>query len=149
MGFSANGNTTPSNITISSTDFFPSISLDEIRSFVRIDGAVSDARLKQVTLEEIIDVNRLLNKLVSSASSLAELATAKVDGKPDTEILYFSAISNGVAAKVNEQYRSYDTSTAGNKNAKELTPTIDECRRNKQWAIKQLLGQSHTTVELI
>lgn len=115
MGFVANGNTTPSNITISSTDFFPSISLDEIRSFVRIDGAVSDARLKQVTLEEIIDVNRLLNKLVSSASSLAELATAKVDGKPDTEILYFSAISNGVAAKVNEQYRSYDTSTSGNK----------------------------------
>ena len=31
----------------------------------------------------------------------------------------------------------------------ELTPTIDESRRNKQWAIKQLLGQSHTTVELI
>lgn len=80
---------------------------------------------------------------------MAELATAKVDGKPDTEILYFSAISNGVAAKVNEQYRSYDTSTSGNKNAKELTPTIDESRRNKQWAIKQLLGQSHTTVELI
>ena len=58
--------------------FFPSISLDEIRSFVRIDGAVSDARLKQVTLEEIIDVNRLLNKLVSSASSLAELAKKKL-----------------------------------------------------------------------
>ncbi|WP_369011934.1 head completion/stabilization protein [Escherichia marmotae] len=54
-----------------------------------------------------------------------------------------------MAAKVNEQYRSYDTSTSGNKNAKELTPTIDESRRNKQWAIKQLLGQSHTTVELI
>ncbi|HHG5270705.1 TPA: head completion/stabilization protein [Acinetobacter baumannii] len=149
MSFVASGNTTPSKITISSSDFFPSISLDEIRDFVRIDGAVTDARLKQVTLEEIIDVNRLLSSLVTMASSLADLATGQVDGKPDTEILYFSAISNGVAAKVNEQYRSYDTSAAGNKNAKELTPTIDECRRNKQWAIKQLLGQIHTTVELI
>ncbi|MDX8255270.1 head completion/stabilization protein [Acinetobacter pittii] len=149
MSFVASGNTTPSKITISSSDFFPSISLDDIRNFVRIDGAVTDVRLKQVTLEEIIDVNRLLASLVTTASSLADLAMTKVDGKPDTEILYFSAVSNGVAAKVNEKYRSYDTSSSGNKNAEELTPTIDESRRNKHWAIKQLLGQSHTTVELI
>lgn len=149
MGFVASGNTTPSNITISSIDFFPSISLDEIRDIVRIDGAVTDARLKQVTLEEIIDVNRLLVSLIPTASSLVELATTQLDGKTDTEILYFSAVSNGVAAKVNEKYRSYDTSASGNKNADELTPTIDEYRRNKHWAIKQLLGQTHTTVELI
>ncbi|MBK0062627.1 MULTISPECIES: head completion/stabilization protein [unclassified Acinetobacter] len=149
MSFVASGNTTPSHITINSTEFFPSISLDEIRDIVRIDGAVTDARLKQATLEEIIDVNRLLIGLVSTASSLAELATTHVDGTSDTEILYFSAVSNGVAAKVNEKYRSYDTSATGNKNADELTPTIDEYRRNKHWAIKQLLGESHTTVELI
>ncbi|MFX7296429.1 head completion/stabilization protein, partial [Acinetobacter baumannii] len=56
MGFIANGAITPSHITISSGTFFPEISLDEIRSFVRIDGSVTDVRLQQLTREEVIDV---------------------------------------------------------------------------------------------
>ena len=67
MGFVANGNTTPSNINITSGTFFPSISLDQIRDVVRIDGAVTDARLRQLVLEEIIDTNRLLASLAARA----------------------------------------------------------------------------------
>ncbi|MFY0084227.1 head completion/stabilization protein, partial [Acinetobacter baumannii] len=102
MGFIANGAITPSHITISSGTFFPEISLDEIRSFVRIDGSVTDVRLQQLTREEVIDVNRLLANLVMKAEKLVDLAVNEIDGKADTEVLYFSAVSNGVAAKVNE-----------------------------------------------
>jgi DNA mismatch repair ATPase MutS len=58
--------------------FFPVISLDEIRDVVRIDGAVTDVRLRQLVLEEIIDVNRLLASLVMKADTLADLSTIRL-----------------------------------------------------------------------
>lgn len=78
MSFIANGANIPSNITISSGTFFPVISLDEIRDFVRIDGSVTDVRLCQLVREEIIDVNRLLASIVMKANTLADLAVNQV-----------------------------------------------------------------------
>ena len=149
MGFVANGSTTLSNINITSGTFFPSISLDQIRDVVRIDGVVTDARLRQLVLEEIIDTNRLLASLVMKADTLADLAISIIDGKPDTEVLYFSAVSNGVAAKVNENYRNYDSTNSGNKKAELAFLTVEDYRRNKMWAIQQIKGENHSVVELI
>ena len=50
MGFVANGNTTPSQIIIKSDPFYPAIDLDHIREIVRIDGAVTNERLKQTII---------------------------------------------------------------------------------------------------
>lgn len=149
MGFVANGNPTPQHEKISTNAFFPDVSINDIRDIVKIDGSVTDARLKQAIFEEIIDVNRLLVSLVQPDTNLTQLSKNKVNEKTDTEILYFSAISNGVAAKVCEKYRGYDSTNTGNKRADDLTLTIDEYRRNKHWAIQQLLKQNQTTIELI
>ncbi|WP_332604150.1 head completion/stabilization protein [Acinetobacter sp. ESBL14] len=149
MGFVANGNITPSQIIIKNDPFFPQIALDDIREKIRIDGSVTNERLKQNIIEEVIDVNRLLKALKSKALQLSDLSEGEVDDLPETDYLYFSAVSNGVAAKVNEKYRSYDSSNAGLKNLEDSGLTIDEYRRNKQWAIQQLLGENHTVVELI
>lgn len=48
-----------------------------------------------------------------------------------------------------EKYRNYDSSNAGGKKAEDAELTVDDYRRNKQWAILQLLGENHTVVELI
>lgn len=149
MGFVANGNPTPQHEKISTNAFFPDVSINDIRDIVKIDGSVTDARLKQAIFEEIIDVNRLLVSLIQPDTNLTQLSKNKVNEKTDTEILYFSAISNGVAAKVCEKYRGYDSTNTGNKRADDLTLTIDEYRRNKHWAIQQLLKQNQTTIELI
>lgn len=149
MSFVANGNFTPSDIFIKSNPFFPSVSLDDLRKQFRLDGSVTNERLRQSVIEEVIDVNRLLSQLMGQVEKLSDLSKGEIDGTPETDYLYFSAVFNGVAAKVNEKYRGYDTTNAGHKNADELVPTIDEYRRNKHWAIQQLLGQNHTVVELI
>lgn len=149
MGFVANGNTTQSRIIIKSDPFYPEIALDEIREIVRIDGAVTNARLQQAIIEEIIDVNRLTIKLKDQASVLLDLAKTTINDKPDTDYLYLSAVANGVAAKVNENYRNYDSSNAGAKKAEQAELTVDDYRRNKVWAIQQLFGENHTIVELI
>ena len=149
MGFVANGNNTPSQIVIKSDSFYPNIALDHIREIVRIDGAVTGDRLKQAIIEEVIDVNRLLKSLKDKAALLSDLSTTQINDQPETDFLYLSAIANGVAAKINENYRNYDSSNAGGKKAEDAELTVDDYRRNKQWAILQLLGENHTVVELI
>jgi hypothetical protein len=149
MGFVANGNNTPSQINIKSDPFYPSIALDHIREIVRIDGAVTTLRLQQAIIEEVIDVNRLLKVLKDKATVLSDLSTTEINDKPETDYLYLSAVANGVAAKINENYRNYDSSNSGAKKAEEAEYTVDDYRRNKQWAILQLLGENHTVVELI
>ncbi|MFX6133653.1 head completion/stabilization protein [Acinetobacter baumannii] len=149
MGFVANGNNTPSQIEIKSDPFYPTVALDRIREIVRIDGAVTNERLKQTIIEEVIDINRSLIRLKDQASKLSDLSKLQVNDLPETDYLYLSAIANGVAAKVNENYRNYDSSDSGVKKAKEAECTVDDYRRNKQWAIQQLLGENHTVVELI
>ena len=149
MGFVANGNTTPSQIIIESDPFYPSVGLDHIREIVRIDGAVTNERLQQAIIEEVLDTNRLLVSLKAKAGALSELSTTQINDQPDTDFLYLSAVANGVAAKLNENYRNYDSSNAGAKKAEQAECTVDDYRRNKQWAIQHLLGQNHTVVELI
>jgi len=149
MGFVANGNCTPSQIVIKSDSFYPNVDLDHIREIVRIDGAVTNARLQQAIIEEVIDVNRLLKSLKDKAAQLSDLSTSEINDQPETDYLYLSAVANGVAAKVNENYRNYDSSNAGGKKAEDAELTVDDYRRNKQWAILQLLGENHTVVELI
>lgn len=149
MGFVANGNSTPSQIVIKSDSFYPNVDLDHIREIVRIDGAVTDARLQQAIIEEVIDVNRLLKSLKDRAAQLSDLSTSEINDQPETDYLYLSAVANGVAAKINENYRNYDSSNSGAKKAEQAELTVDDYRRNKQWAILQLLGENHTVVELI
>ena len=149
MGFVANGNNTPSQVIIKSDPSYPDIALDHIREIVRIDGAVTDARLQQAIIEEVIDVNRLLKALKNQAAQLSDLSTSEINDQPETDFLYLSAVANGVAAKINENYRNYDSSNSGVKKADQAELTVDDYRRNKQWAIQQLLGENHTVVELI
>lgn len=149
MGFVANGNNIPSQVIIKSDPFYPDVVLDHIREVVRIDGAVTNARLQQVIIEEVIDVNRLLKSLKDQAAQLSDLSTTQINNQPETDYLYLSAVANGVAAKVNENYRNYDSSNSGAKKAEQAECTVDDYRRNKQWAIQQLLGENHTVVELI
>lgn len=118
MGFVANGNNTPSQIEIKSDPFYPSVALDRIREIVRIDGAVTNERLKQTIIEEVIDINRLLIRLKDQASKLSDLSKLQINDLPETDYLYLSAIANGVAAKVNENYRNYDNSDSGIKKQK-------------------------------
>lgn len=149
MSFVANGVHIPNTIVLHSGDFFPDISLDELRNTVRIDGSVSDQRLRQCTEEEILDVNRLLFRLTQHAQSLDDYATSYINGKSNVAILYFSAVSNGVYARLVEKYINYDSSHSGMKKGELLQQSADDFRRNKHWAIQQLLGKTHSIVDLI
>ncbi|MFA9487161.1 MULTISPECIES: head completion/stabilization protein [unclassified Moraxella] len=149
MSLIANGELSTALSQIDGGEFFPSVSVADVRDFVRVDGSVTDARLHQIILEETLDVMRLLDPLTKKAGRLTDLSTVFIDGKNAFEVWYFSAVANGVGAKVCEKYRNYDSTNKGNDKAAELSATIDEYRRNKMWALAQMQGRNQTVVELI
>lgn len=148
-GFSFNAPTTMPDESISNDGFFPNLQLNLIQESVRLDGSISNPRLKDAAIAAMLEINEQLRSLKFKASALSELATSTIDGKPNTELLYLRAIHSAIAADINEKYRSYDSTGDGQKRAEELSPTIDEHRRNLRWAIRDLLGTSRCTVELI
>lgn len=145
MGFVANSTSTnPAELSVDPN--WPPISLTAIRGDIRIDGSVTDARLRQLVLEEMIDVIRLVK---AAAGYDAARLREPVLTLHHPDVLFFSAVSNGVAAKTCEKYRNYDSTNTGNKRADEQSSMIDDYRRNKHWAIQQMVGRTHTVVDLI
>lgn len=139
---------------INTDPFWPSIDLDNLRATLRIDNSVTPARLETAVIAAAINLNRELGewRATQQASGYATLDDVPGDRIKDVSVkahLYRRAIEAGTGAEVCERYRSYDTTNVGNHKAEELTPNIDDYRRDLRWAVRDFLGIGRTTVELI
>ncbi|WP_153785690.1 head completion/stabilization protein [Pseudomonas sp. EMN2] len=151
-GFVAGGPTSGGQVT--SDAFWPSIDLGKLRESLRIDSSVTPARLKTAVMAAIIAVNNDLAvwreaKQAGGARTLAETPSELIEGESQLVYLYLRAVECAAGAEVCERYRGYDTTGSGDKSADEDAPTIDDYRRDQRWAIRDLLGTSRTTVELL
>lgn len=139
---------------INSNPFWPSIDLDSLRETLRIDSSVTPARVETAVVAAIISVNRDLSKwrVAKQAEGFTSLADVPGDDllTSDERVhLYVRAVECAAGAEVCERYRGYDSTASGNKNAEESAPTIDDYRRDQRWAVRDFLGRSRTTVELL
>lgn len=152
-GLIANGNRNNEDFVITSEDFFPGVSSKSIREALRFDSSVTDPRLIPAIESAIIDVNEQLESLKSKANTLAEISPKKITTngveKPVTEVLYLRAIAAAVGAEITERYRAYDTTNNGGQKADELTPTVDDYRRDLRFAIRDLKKLRRLNVELV
>ena len=151
-GFVASG-TLPSG-HINTDPFWPSIDLDALRGTVRIDASVTPARLETACITAAINLNRELNnwRVLQQAAGYTQLTDVPAEQVQNVSVLvhlYLRAIEAGTAAEVCERYRSFDSTNTGNKSAEELTPNIDDYRRDLRWAVRDFLGINRTSVELI
>ena len=139
---------------IANDGWFPALSMADTRNSVRIDGTVTDERLRAALVNAMMDVNRQLRAFkaervaLGQASLAAASADEMVDGKPRLVLLYLRAVMCSAKADLTERYRDFDADAA-NPRVKDAEPAIDEQRRNAQWAVRDILGQSHVFVELI
>ncbi|ERI52175.1 head completion protein [Pseudomonas sp. EGD-AK9] len=151
-GFVAGG--TPQASTLTNDGFWPDIDADNLRAAQRIDASVTNARLEEAAVAAIISVNRELFKL--KLRYLAEghdnLAAVPADKVKDESVLvhtYRRAIYSTTSAEVAERYRSYSATDAGKAKADAEELGADDYRRDARFAIRDLLGISRTTVELL
>lgn len=152
-GFIATGNTAEAYV-ITNDGFWPDIDGATLRAAIRLDGSVSDARLEVAAVNALIQVNQELRGLKTSHqgdghAALADVPADRINDESCLVLLYRRAIYCTTAAELSERYRSFDSTSEGNRNAEELTPSIDEYRRDARFAIRDLLGVGHCTVELI
>ena len=125
-----------------------------MRATLRVDASVTPARLETACITAAINLNRELKdwRVIQQAAGYSELAQVPTEQVQDVSALvhlYRRAIEAGTGAEVCERYRSYDSTNTGNKNADDLTPNIDDYRRDLRWAVRDFLGINRTTVELI
>jgi len=152
-GFIANG-TAGNEAEITNDGFWPAIDPNALRARIRLDGSVSAERLRAAVVDAILTANTELaawksQQLAAGRAKLEDVSAVQVDGKPRLVQLYLRIVACATAAEVAERYRSYDTTAAGNQRADDLTPSIDELRRDVRWAIRDFLGTPRMTVELI
>lgn len=139
---------------INTDPFWPSIDLDQLRATLRIDNSVTPARLETAVIAAAINLNRELKswkakQLAAGYATLADVPDDKINDVPVQSHLYRRAIEAGTGAEICERYRDYSATKTGNSKAEELTPNIDDYRRDLRWAVRDFLGISRTTVELI
>ena len=150
--FVASGPVTGGHINTDS--FWPSIDLDNLRATLRIDASVTAARLETAVIAAAINLNRELRlwkarQLAAGYTTLADVPGESINDVSVQAHLYRRAVEAATGAEVCERYRDYSATNAGNGKAEELTPNIDDYRRDLRWAIRDFLGISRTTVELI
>lgn len=139
---------------INTDPFWPSIDLDHLRATLRIDASVTPARLETAVIAAVVNLNRELGEwrttqLAAGYSTLDEVPGNRIKDVSVQAHLYRRAIEAGTGAEVCERYRDYSATNTGANKAEELTPNIDDYRRDLRWAIRDFLGRSRTTVELI
>ncbi|WP_164276494.1 head completion/stabilization protein [Stenotrophomonas sp. B1-1] len=152
--FVANGATAPAHDPISAGPFWPDIDVNALREAIRVPGDVLPARLRQTVLVALISVTRELDawqakQMAEGYATLDQVPARRIDGRSVLEHLFHRAVQCCTAVELHERYRSYDATAQGNQRADDLSPTIDEMRRDLRNAISDLLGTRRVTVELI
>lgn len=139
---------------ITNDAFYPDVSLEHARDTMRLDGSITDARLRHELLAAIASVNDALRTARAAWSDagivrLADVPADQLDGESVRLQNYRRAVYCLAKATLIERYRDYDTTGDGARRADELEPQGDELRRDASWAISDIVGRPRVTVELI
>jgi hypothetical protein len=145
---------TSTNASVQNDGWFPDIDLLHVRQAQRLDGTVTDARLRDAVIGAVIDVNTRLHawRAAHEASGITRFAAVpapEIGGESVKLALYRSAVGRLAKADLTERYRDYDSTKSGAAHAAQLETTTDDDRRAAHWAISDIAGRPRTTVELI
>lgn len=125
---------------IDGEDGWPDLDPNIARAVIRLNGTVTNARL----------IESLKNSIQSVQQELADWKTKQAEPlSPRQKSLYLRAVYFMSKADLNEQYRDFDATNQGLKDAKSLDEGIDDARKTVRWAISDLLGFSRITVEAL
>ncbi|MBV0841366.1 head completion/stabilization protein [Serratia liquefaciens] len=139
---------------IKNTDFWPNIDLKQYREDMRQDGTITQPRLLEAARNAINEVNdRLANwrkqQQGAGYSELDQVPADRLDDESTRVQLYRRAVFCLTQASLTERFRSFDATNSGSKRAESLEPTVDDLRRDADWAINDCQSLPRMTIELI
>lgn len=153
-GFIATAPTAPDEGEIANSPFWPAISLPDLRETVRLDGSVTTARLTHAVVDAITSVNRDLADWRSARqaeghSTLAAVPSEVINNESVHLHSYRRAVYAMTRANLLERYTDYSATGDGVKGADAKIISSDDLYRDARFAIRDILGTTHNTVELI
>ncbi|HDN9017546.1 TPA: head completion/stabilization protein [Aeromonas salmonicida subsp. pectinolytica] len=153
-GFIATAPTAPDEGEITSSPFWPAISLPDLRETVRLDGTVTTARLTHAVVDAITSVNRDLADWRSARqaeghATLAAVPSEVINNESVHLHSYRRAVYAMTRANLLERYTDYSATGDGVKGADAKIVSSDDLYRDARFAIRDILGTTHNTVELI
>ncbi|SDJ41242.1 head completion/stabilization protein [Billgrantia gudaonensis] len=139
---------------LANNGFWPAVSPTEFRDVQRIDGTVTDARLLHALRVAMADVNRQLAdyQLEQQAEGIATVAEIPLEPwhiEGHHAQLYRRAVYSQAHAELLERYRDVSATAEGDERGEAKDLAADDVRADARWAIAELTGRTHTTVELI
>jgi hypothetical protein len=148
------GGTPNAPYPISNADFWPEIDGQKLRAAMRIDSSVTDDRLEVATVNAMIEANRELAdyrtaRKAEGHTTLAAVPAEQIKGESQLLHLYRRAIYCKALAELVERYSSFDATNSGQQKVTEEETSPDQLRRDARWALRNILGISHATVELL
>lgn len=153
-GFIATAPTAPDEGEIANSPFWPAISLPDLRETVRLDGTVTTARLTHAVVDAITSVNRDLADWRSARqaeghTTLAAVPSEVINNESVHLHSYRRAVYAMTRANLLERYTDYSATGDGVKGADAKIISSDDLYRDARFAIRDILGTTHNTVELI
>jgi len=131
--------------------FWPAINPNECRDVMQLDGTVTNQRLTHALIEAIVYVNSELKgwRLECEANGCTKLDDVP-DEDPERLIhLYRRAVFEQAAADLMERYARFDATGEAQSRAEQQAPVIENHRRNAFWAVRDILGQARSNMELL
>lgn len=134
--------------------FFPDVDPAAVREVARVSTSITPARLRAAILGGIMTAEIDLRRYAADCreagyAKLADVPADKLDSVSVQIIRYRRAVALFAKAELIERHRDFDTTAAGGNQADELSPSINELRRDAMHAVRDMLGQSRTGVWLI
>lgn len=140
--------------SIDNNGFWPAIDPADFREATRLDGTVTAARLTQALQVAMADVNRQLAdwqlaRQDDGAATLADVTAPTWALAGHYALLYRRAVYATAHASLLERYRDVSATNDGDERGEAKDLAADDVRRDARWAVAEIVGQAHTTVELI
>lgn len=139
---------------IVNSDFWPNIDPPDFRKAERIDSSMTPERVAQALRTAMADINRQLAdwqavQEAKGAQTIDDVPTPSWQLPEALPTLYRRAVYATAHASLLERYRDYSATGEGDKTGEAKDLAADDYRRDARWAVSEITGRTHVTVELI
>lgn len=142
------------DVVLEGGDWWPDVDLVQLRQLMRIDPTVTVERLREAAIGAVLSVRRELKAwkaahVAAGVAALQDLDGEEVDGQKEAVFLYLRTVHSSAAAELIERLRDQTTTPAGHDRDDTLQQTAGEHRRAERSAIRDLLGATRISAELL
>lgn len=153
IAYDTNPQETPTE-AIPNAGFWPDIQPSHFRDAERIDSSITDVRVNLALQTAMADINRQLADWQQRQQDLGAGHIDKVMAPHwlpagSYTALYLRAVYATATASLLERYRDHSATGAGDERGEAKDMAADDYRRDARWAVAEIEGRTHTTVELI